>query len=749
MHSRFGSSALFFFILASSISNAELVPHLVSQATYSVIDAQTVAVIGGQMTELNVTHTLPHGVTAHEYPANSFVVQDGFGNNFLNIFERNPRAPYNYIVNTTVVSTAAHVSSLPSEYGAADHNDEYLSSDRLVDASSPKIRSLALSIVANSTSQFERVARLAIFVHNNIAYDTSLVGMEVPAEQILSDPRGVCTEYATLFISLSRSIGIPARYVNGYAYSNKFGSWLGHSWTEVYLGQWVGVDPTWLQVGDIDATHLASVRKPSLGFSTSSVTAMVYPPSARLVFDQPTGSGGLRADNIRLLSSDSAAPSLDYSLRVSSAKLPPGGKFIAWVVFQSDEYRVVPMSLLSCKGDYEIAKIASPKQDEITAPATDEIAFWEGEVPDYLPENYRFSCPATFNSPYFEADSITINVTTADPVPWPALSARLEDDRPGAGSLQRVEVPYSKDFAGQKITIVSKDAVLSTQMGASGASFVFPAGSPGIHTLYVFGPFGDPVKLTYDANAGMGVNISLIGFARPAFELEQNRLSFMLFAPPDKVDGIDLAGLQLEVELAGQKSRSKPFNVSLGQTNVSIEFSPQASGENLLVARLFSGDSQIASASSLVAVSQAPSASLYQVSGATTGSNGALKATFQIMQIGTLPSMTLRVGEQEVPVRNGRAIMFLMPGNYNGEITWQMEDGEHSSPFKFSVEEPKIQQVPSIPFPELPEGSMSQSARTPFQLESVANMLPQAMLACPVAIAFLLVPIALSLRKKK
>ena len=75
--------------------------------------------------------------------------------------------------------------------------------------------------------------------------------------QTLADGRGDCTEYAYLFATLARIIGIPARTVSGLAYSEEpTPGFLLHAWNEVYLdGSWRAVDPTWNQ-STVDATHL-------------------------------------------------------------------------------------------------------------------------------------------------------------------------------------------------------------------------------------------------------------------------------------------------------------------------------------------------------------------------------------------------------------------------------------------------------------------------------------------------------------
>ncbi|GAC1299445.1 MAG: hypothetical protein NVSMB20_22790 [Bradyrhizobium sp.] len=76
------------------------------------------------------------------------------------------------------------------------------------------------------------------------------------AVQVLQSRRGDCNEHTHLFVALARSAGIPARVAAGLAYVN--GKFYYHAWPEVYLSDWVAVDPTFGQF-PADAAHLRFV----------------------------------------------------------------------------------------------------------------------------------------------------------------------------------------------------------------------------------------------------------------------------------------------------------------------------------------------------------------------------------------------------------------------------------------------------------------------------------------------------------
>lgn len=73
------------------------------------------------------------------------------------------------------------------------------------------------------------------------------------AKQAYDEEAGDCTEHAALFVALARAAGLPARNVGGFVYACSprgtvaiFGY---HAWAEVWLGEWIPVDPTVNELG--------------------------------------------------------------------------------------------------------------------------------------------------------------------------------------------------------------------------------------------------------------------------------------------------------------------------------------------------------------------------------------------------------------------------------------------------------------------------------------------------------------------
>lgn len=117
-----------------------------------------------------------------------------------------------------------------------------------------KIKEKSEKIIKTSESSFEAISKLAYWVHKELEYDPSYGEMSKSSDWVYAHRKGTCDEFSTLLIAMLRSTGIPARYVAGVVYSKD--GWGYHGWVEVYLDKWIPVDPTWNEVGWLDATHI-------------------------------------------------------------------------------------------------------------------------------------------------------------------------------------------------------------------------------------------------------------------------------------------------------------------------------------------------------------------------------------------------------------------------------------------------------------------------------------------------------------
>ena len=97
-------------------------------------------------------------------------------------------------------------------------------------------------------SGWSRAQAVCDFVHHHITFGYAYSHVDRTAADALAGGRGVCRDYAHLFVALCRALNIPTRYCTGYL------SFIGEpephgpgdfaAWTECYLGgSWHVFDP--------------------------------------------------------------------------------------------------------------------------------------------------------------------------------------------------------------------------------------------------------------------------------------------------------------------------------------------------------------------------------------------------------------------------------------------------------------------------------------------------------------------------
>jgi len=151
---------------------------------------------------------------------------------------------------------------------------DYLKEKNYWQVSDEKIKTLAKSLKTPKAIYDYSVSHLK--------YDYSRVTSNKPrvgALNLIEDPSSaVCLEFTDLFVTLARAAGIPAREIDGYAYTQNSKERplslvkdVLHAWPEYYdkdLQTWVMIDPTWANTTEgidffhvLDFDHIAFVIK--------------------------------------------------------------------------------------------------------------------------------------------------------------------------------------------------------------------------------------------------------------------------------------------------------------------------------------------------------------------------------------------------------------------------------------------------------------------------------------------------------
>jgi len=186
------------------------------------------------------------------------VYQDGFGNR-VDLF--NVYTPYRELLirATSVVRThrppgepkLAEVRFDPEadEFLAVDAL-EYRTPSKLVDRGA-EMSAFLEAIPRPEGTLLDVVRTLMDATRSRLVYEKKVTSSRTPVSEALALGRGVCQDFAHLFLGACRGFGLAARYVSGYIHEP--GEIATHAWCQVWAGRngWVDVDPTrGLIVGD-------------------------------------------------------------------------------------------------------------------------------------------------------------------------------------------------------------------------------------------------------------------------------------------------------------------------------------------------------------------------------------------------------------------------------------------------------------------------------------------------------------------
>jgi transglutaminase-like putative cysteine protease len=108
---------------------------------------------------------------------------------------------------------------------------------------------------SGETQVFDYLLGLKSYLFRLLEYSPESTDVNTPIEEVLRIRKGVCQDYAHVFLSVCRQNKIPARYVSGYL--NQGADFIGssqlHAWVEALIPEvgWVGFDAT----NDLVADH--------------------------------------------------------------------------------------------------------------------------------------------------------------------------------------------------------------------------------------------------------------------------------------------------------------------------------------------------------------------------------------------------------------------------------------------------------------------------------------------------------------
>ncbi len=188
-----------------------------------------------------------------------------------------PSGEISFRINSQVKTknTKPKVKKTPFPLYDVEGFEEYTKPSANIDSDNPVIVKKASELAEGETELYGVVFNMAEWTRTSIQYNLSTLTAKASqkASWVMQNRRGVCDEITTLFIAMLRSVGVPAKFVSGVAYTESPlfpQDWGGHGWAEVYFpgSGWIPFDVTYAQYGWVDPTHVKMQEEIDSGASS-------------------------------------------------------------------------------------------------------------------------------------------------------------------------------------------------------------------------------------------------------------------------------------------------------------------------------------------------------------------------------------------------------------------------------------------------------------------------------------------------
>ncbi len=531
-------------------------PRTVTEARFLVSYSGSILAPPGSATLVVINESIPMNYSSpylyqvvhsrSTYP----VVTDEHGNPYAMITLVNPSGLVKYEHSYTVETRTRPITSLPSSYSIPPEYEKYLLPAEGIESDNPDIRELARRIASNATTDFEKLALLTRWVHENVEYDESLAGAHKPASWVLEHKRGVCAEHATLLAAMLRSIGIPARYVSSYAYGDD--GMEAHAFVEAYLGKWIPADPTWLEVGTIDATHFVTALLPGNTLPNPMIAQGENPGLVEWTRNKEVVSP-LYSRNDSFFSS--------FSILSPGRVLAPGDYFVLATRVNTTSYTVMDLEMVPCRGaeDY-IQNVTSSPGFLVLEPGRERVYYSLYRVDPSFPEGLVLSCPFRVYAQDGRSLEATISVMEdTSRAPVLTVSPSKKSTLPGEYLGVRVSVD-GRVPPGTVLYCGNEHHLEKMVIDRPGDYYFFlDPGAPGRHGVYAFTSIGGGARASYEVAIPSGRD-PIETVSAPAVVLEGEKANVSIVLRP--VDGSPRATLLVDGVSRGR------IDLSTGKTLV-------------------------------------------------------------------------------------------------------------------------------------------------------------------------------------
>lgn len=169
--------------------------------------------------------------------------RDGYGNVTHMLYVNQPVADLTVMATGSIITEdrAGVVQGLPGDLPP----EIFMRSTPLTEPDEA-IAALAAE-VAKGGSPLDRLHALNRIINQRMVFDTESTHAQTTAASAWGEQRGVCQDFAHIFIAAARLNTVPARYISGHFYRRDGAGdqGAGHAWVEAWVPDlgWVAFDP--------------------------------------------------------------------------------------------------------------------------------------------------------------------------------------------------------------------------------------------------------------------------------------------------------------------------------------------------------------------------------------------------------------------------------------------------------------------------------------------------------------------------
>ena len=92
-------------------------------------------------------------------------------------------------------------------------------------------------------SGVEAIEDLGVAILTEVKYQQGSTESQTSAEEAFKIKKGVCQDHSHIMIACCHELGLPARYISGYLYTDSHNETQTHAWIEVFLNNhWISYD---------------------------------------------------------------------------------------------------------------------------------------------------------------------------------------------------------------------------------------------------------------------------------------------------------------------------------------------------------------------------------------------------------------------------------------------------------------------------------------------------------------------------